>query len=148
VKQRFEYAFIWDLKHPGLRQVMLLLGPNVLAVGITSIAFIVDTAFTSFLPDKTSLCSNGSCTDRLCYWPTGTSGIGIIRAQFLCAKKCAHSAFGQFIWFYSTHWPHTLPIQNTDWQVSHTCHSISRRRCGDDRGRVTLPTTAVALARE
>jgi putative peptidoglycan lipid II flippase len=55
VKQRFEYTFIWDLKHPGLRQVMLLLGPNVLAVGITSIAFIVDTAFTSFLPDKTSL---------------------------------------------------------------------------------------------
>jgi putative peptidoglycan lipid II flippase len=55
VKQRFEYSFIWDLKHPGLRQVMLLLGPNILAVGITSIALIVDTAFTSYLPDKASL---------------------------------------------------------------------------------------------
>jgi putative peptidoglycan lipid II flippase len=55
VKQRFEYSFIWDLKHPGLRQVMLLLGPNILAIGIASIALIVDTAFTSYLPDKASL---------------------------------------------------------------------------------------------
>jgi putative peptidoglycan lipid II flippase len=55
VKQKFEYSFIWDLKHPGLRQVILLLGPNILAVGIISIAMIVDTAFASYLPDKASL---------------------------------------------------------------------------------------------
>jgi putative peptidoglycan lipid II flippase len=55
VKQRFEYSFTWDLKHPGLHQVMLLLGPNIIAVAIVSIASIVDTAFTSFLPDKASL---------------------------------------------------------------------------------------------
>src|SRR6266699_1233655 len=34
VKQRVEYSFIWDLKHPGLRQVMFLLGPNVVAIGL------------------------------------------------------------------------------------------------------------------
>ncbi len=55
LKQRFKYSFIWDLKHPGLRQVMLLLGPNVVAVGVLSIAQIVDTAFISYLPDKGSL---------------------------------------------------------------------------------------------
>jgi putative peptidoglycan lipid II flippase len=55
VKQRFEYSFIWNLKHPGLRQVMYLLVPNILAVGISSIALIVETAFTSYLPDKASL---------------------------------------------------------------------------------------------
>ena len=55
VKQKFAYSFIWDLKHPGLRQVMLLLGPNILAVGIASVALIIDTAFTSYLPDKASL---------------------------------------------------------------------------------------------
>ncbi len=55
LKQRFKYSFIWDLKHPGLRQVMLLLGPNVVAVGIASIAQIVETAFISYLPDKGSL---------------------------------------------------------------------------------------------
>src|SRR5712691_9098284 len=51
VKQRFEYSFIWNLKHPGLHQVMYLLVPNILAVGITSISLIIDTAFTSYLPD-------------------------------------------------------------------------------------------------
>jgi putative peptidoglycan lipid II flippase len=55
VKQRFKYSFIWDLKHPGLRQVMLLLGPNVVAVGVASIAQIIETAFISYLPDKGSL---------------------------------------------------------------------------------------------
>lgn len=55
VKLRFEYSFIWNLKHPGLHQVMYLLIPNVLAVSISSIALIVDTAFTSYLPDKASL---------------------------------------------------------------------------------------------
>lgn len=55
VKQKFEYSFIWDLKHPGLHQVILLLGPNILAVGIFSVALIVDTAVASYLPDKASL---------------------------------------------------------------------------------------------
>ncbi len=41
LKQGFDYSFVWDLRHPGLRQVMLLLVPNLLAVGITSIALIV-----------------------------------------------------------------------------------------------------------
>jgi putative peptidoglycan lipid II flippase len=55
LKQGIDYTFIWDLKHPGLRQVALLLGPNILVVGIASIASIVNTAFTSYLPDKASL---------------------------------------------------------------------------------------------
>jgi putative peptidoglycan lipid II flippase len=55
VKQRFEYSFIWNLKHPGLRQVLYLLVPNILAVGISSITMVVETAFTSYLPDKASL---------------------------------------------------------------------------------------------
>jgi putative peptidoglycan lipid II flippase len=55
VKQKFEYSFIWNLKHPGLRQVLYLLVPNILAVGISSITLVVETAFTSYLPDRASL---------------------------------------------------------------------------------------------
>lgn len=55
VKQKFKYSFVWNLKHPGLHQVMYLLIPNILAVSISSIVLIVDTAFTSYLPDKASL---------------------------------------------------------------------------------------------
>jgi putative peptidoglycan lipid II flippase len=55
VKQKFSYSFIWDLKNTGLHQVMFLLGPNIVAVAISSIVLIIDTAFTSYLPDKASL---------------------------------------------------------------------------------------------
>lgn len=55
VKQGMRYTFIWDLKHSGLHEVLRLLIPNTLSVSIASIAFIVDTAFISYLPDKASL---------------------------------------------------------------------------------------------
>jgi putative peptidoglycan lipid II flippase len=55
VKQKFTYSFVWDLKNIGLHQVMFLLGPNILAVSIASIVLVIDTAFTSYLPDKASL---------------------------------------------------------------------------------------------
>ena len=55
VKQGVRYTFIWDLRHPGLRQVLRLLIPNTLSVAIASTGFIVDTAFISYLPDKASL---------------------------------------------------------------------------------------------
>ena len=55
IRQGVRYTFIWNFKHPGLREVIRLLGPNTLAVAIASIGFIIDTAFISYLPDKTSL---------------------------------------------------------------------------------------------
>jgi putative peptidoglycan lipid II flippase len=55
LKQGAHYSFIWNLKHPGLLQVMRLLGPNLLAVGIASIGFILDTHFASYLPDPASI---------------------------------------------------------------------------------------------
>ena len=58
IKQGIAYSFFWDLKYPGLREVMRLLGPNVLAVAITSVGFIVDTAFISYMPDKASLAAS------------------------------------------------------------------------------------------
>ena len=55
LKQGVRYTFIWNLKHPGLRQILSLLGPNVLALGIAAITTIIDTAFISYMPDKASL---------------------------------------------------------------------------------------------
>jgi hypothetical protein len=55
IKQGVHYAFIWNLKHPGLRQIMRLLGPNILSLGIASITTIIDTAFISYMPDKANL---------------------------------------------------------------------------------------------
>lgn len=55
VKQKFHYTFTWNIKHPGLREVMRLLGPNVIGVVIASTGFIIDTNFISFMHDKASL---------------------------------------------------------------------------------------------
>lgn len=55
LNQGVRYTFIWKLKHPGLHEVMGLLGPNVLAVGIASMASILDTNFASYLADRSSI---------------------------------------------------------------------------------------------
>lgn len=54
-KQGIRYTFLWDVRHPGLREVMALLIPNLIAIGIASVTNIVDTAFASYLPDHASI---------------------------------------------------------------------------------------------
>jgi putative peptidoglycan lipid II flippase len=55
IKQGLSYSFVWDIKDAGLRQVMRLLVPNTAVVVFGSAAFIVDTAFASYLTDPASL---------------------------------------------------------------------------------------------
>ena len=55
LKQGVRYTFLWDLRYPGLREVLALLIPNLLAIGIASVINIVDTAFASYLPDPASI---------------------------------------------------------------------------------------------
>lgn len=55
LKQGAHYSFIWQLKHPGLHDVLRLLIPNMLATALASVAPILDTAFVSFMPDSSSL---------------------------------------------------------------------------------------------
>jgi len=55
VKQKARYTFFWDISYPPLRDVLRLLGPNVLMVAIGSIGFIIDTAFISYMPQRASL---------------------------------------------------------------------------------------------
>ncbi len=54
-KQGARYTWLWDLRHPGLREVLRLLVPNVLAVGIASTGVILETAFASSPPDPASI---------------------------------------------------------------------------------------------
>ena len=55
VKQGVRYAFVWNLKHPGLIEILGLLIPNLIAVGIWSVGSIFDTAIASYLPDTASI---------------------------------------------------------------------------------------------
>jgi len=55
IKQGGGYTFTWDLKNPGLHEVLRLLGPNVLNEIILSTGAIIITSFASYLPDKSSI---------------------------------------------------------------------------------------------
>src|SRR5947209_6608277 len=48
-KQGARYSWLWDLRQPGLHQVVRLLLPNMLAVGLASVAICRETAFASYL---------------------------------------------------------------------------------------------------
>lgn len=54
-KEGLRYSFIWDLRNKGLHEVIRLLVPNVIAVGISSSVAVVSTAFVSYMPDQASL---------------------------------------------------------------------------------------------
>ena len=51
----FRYRPAWDLRDRRLREVIRLLIPNGLAVGVTYIGYIVDTAFASAAPERAAL---------------------------------------------------------------------------------------------
>lgn len=55
LKQGARYTFLWDLRHPGLHEVVRLLLPNMLAVGIASTGTFLETSFASYLPDPASI---------------------------------------------------------------------------------------------
>ncbi|MBV9021750.1 MAG: murein biosynthesis integral membrane protein MurJ [Ktedonobacteraceae bacterium] len=55
LKQEVQYSFLWNLRHPGLHELLRLLGPNVLGVATASAGIVVDTAFVSYFPDRASL---------------------------------------------------------------------------------------------
>src|SRR5438105_2221642 len=55
LKQGVRYSFIWNLKHPGLHEVLRLLVPNMLTVGVAGVATLMESSFASYLPDTGSL---------------------------------------------------------------------------------------------
>lgn len=54
-KQGVRYTPTWNLKETGLREILSLLGPNIISVVVLTAGLIVDTAFTSYMKDKASL---------------------------------------------------------------------------------------------
>jgi putative peptidoglycan lipid II flippase len=55
MKQGVRYSFLWNLRHPGLIEVLGLLIPSLIAVGIGAVGSIAETAIASYLPDKGSI---------------------------------------------------------------------------------------------
>ncbi len=79
VRQGLSYSFVWDIKDAGLRQVMRLLAPNAAVVVFGSAAFIIDTAFVSYLPDPASLAAQHNAY-MLFYMPVALLAQAIAQA--------------------------------------------------------------------
>jgi putative peptidoglycan lipid II flippase len=79
VKQGLSYSFVWDIRDAGLRQVMRLLAPNAAIVIFGSAAFIIDTAFVSYLPDPASLAAQHNAY-MLFYMPVALLAQAIAQA--------------------------------------------------------------------
>jgi len=94
IKQGLSYSFVWDIKDAGLRQVMRLLIPNAAVVVFGSAAFIVDTAFASYLTDPASLAAQHNAY-ILFYMPVALLAQAV--AQAALPQLSTLGTRGQFI---------------------------------------------------
>jgi len=65
----------WDLTHPGVKQVLILMGPAIFGVSVSQINLLLDTVLASFLP--TGSVSWLYYSDRLVELPLGVFAIAI-----------------------------------------------------------------------
>lgn len=94
LKQQVRYSFVWDLHHPGLRQVLHLLLPNALIMGLLYTSTIIDTQFTSYLPDLASLSALHNA-EMLQALPAALIGQAI--GQSLLPHLTAHATSGRYV---------------------------------------------------
>ncbi|HEU0002175.1 MAG TPA: murein biosynthesis integral membrane protein MurJ [Ktedonobacteraceae bacterium] len=94
VKQGLSYSFLWDIRDAGLRQVMRLLAPNAAIVVFGSAAFIIDTAFVSYLHDPASLAAQHNAY-MLFYMPVALLAQAI--AQAALPQLSTLATRGQYI---------------------------------------------------
>jgi putative peptidoglycan lipid II flippase len=93
-KQHFRYTFTWDIRDPGLWQVLRLLLPNAAAVGVAYLGLIWETRVTSYLPDPASLAALHNA-DMLQALPAALIGQAI--GQSLLPQLSLLSSSGRYV---------------------------------------------------
>jgi putative peptidoglycan lipid II flippase len=100
IKQRARYFFTWDFRNPWLRQVLILLLPNALAVGVASMVSIVDTNFSSMLQDPSSL---AALQNAFLLESVPVAVVAVV-AQSLLPQLTIHASAGQYVRMRQTAW--------------------------------------------
>jgi putative peptidoglycan lipid II flippase len=93
-KQGMHYSFTWNMRHPGLHQVLILLLPNALAMVGAYGGNIVDTHFASYLTDSASLSALNNA-EMLQALPVALIGQAI--TQSLMPHLTVHATAGRYI---------------------------------------------------
>jgi putative peptidoglycan lipid II flippase len=95
------YTFTWNLQHPGLRQLLSLLGPNVLTLGVTSVGGIIITSLATYLPDKDSIAAIHNAS-LLFNFPLTL--LGVTLANALLPQITAYATHGRYVRMSWTVW--------------------------------------------
>ena len=93
-KQGMRYSFVWDMRHPGLHQVLILLLPNALAMIGAYVGNIVDTHYASYLTDSASLSAINNA-EMLQALPVALIGQAI--TQSLMPHLTVHATAGRYV---------------------------------------------------
>ncbi len=94
-RDRLQFQWVWELAHPGLRQVVVLMGPMVLGLGAIQVNTFVDQLIAQFLVPLTSSPYDGAngvlnFANHLMQFPLGVLGIALATAVFPAFARHAH----------------------------------------------------------
>src|SRR5580765_7751604 len=89
-REGFRYRFLLDLRDPGLRQVLVLMGPGTIGLAATQVNLFVNTLLAT--SQGTGAVSWLSYAFRLMYLPIGLFGVSIATATLPAVSR--HAAVG------------------------------------------------------
>ena len=69
------FRLLWPPKHPGIREILILLAPAVISLSVTQVDFLLNQIFASFLQNGSITCLNYG--NRLMQLPYGVFGVSI-----------------------------------------------------------------------
>ena len=102
VKAGFAFRPAFDFQHPGLREVLALMGPALLGSASTQINILVNTNFASGMRDAAGMVMNGPVSwlnyaFRFMQFPLGVFGVAIAAATLPeIARSAARHDLGEF----------------------------------------------------
>lgn len=92
----FRYRFRINLRHPGVKRILLLMAPATLGLGSTQVNIFVNTLIASLLPQGSVSYLNYSF--RLMQFPIGVFGVAVATVTFpIISALAAKKEMGEFV---------------------------------------------------
>lgn len=88
-RMRMGFRLAWDPAHPGLRQIVRLMGPMVVGLGVIQVNTFVDQLIAQFLVADEAANSTLYFGNHLMQFPLGVLGIALATAVFPAYARCA-----------------------------------------------------------
>jgi putative peptidoglycan lipid II flippase len=102
VRKGFAFRLAWNPSHPGLRQILRLMGPAIIGNAAVQVNVLVNTYFASGITDEAGRVINGpvswlNCAFRFMQLPIGLFGVAIASATLpAISRSAAHGEMAGF----------------------------------------------------